>query len=179
MPACLGCIYLVQHAFLSVGMPHEKRCASLGGSRRDRCSHRARCLAVRCVVRRMSAARGIRRHHRSAFGAATRHKDKSSCLECNRGRRWGAVATTYNLDYTSGSLTDPTVNYRTAKGSFDRPVRCGDYPLPGRTAFRPGQSKLNRRSKRLEWKLHIGLRAAGWGGMLCLAGLLESQLATA
>jgi hypothetical protein len=55
----------------------------------------------------MGAARGIRRHQRSAFGAATLHKGKSSCLECNRGRRWGAVATTYNLDYTSGSLTDP------------------------------------------------------------------------
>jgi hypothetical protein len=137
--------------FLSVEMSHEKRYALLGSSRRDRCRLRARCLAVRCVVRRMSAARGIRRHHRSAFGAATRHKDKNSCLECNRGRRWGAVATTYNLDYISSSLTVPTVNYRTAKGSFDHLVRCGEYPLPDRAPFQPGQANLNRRSKRLEW----------------------------
>src|SRR5580692_8065045 len=108
--------------FFTVGMTHEKRRVSLGRSRRDRGSHRARCLAVRCVVWRMSAPRGIRRLHRSAFNAATRHKDENGCLECNRGRRWGAVATTYNLDYISSSLTVPAVNYRTAKGSFDRLV---------------------------------------------------------
>lgn len=121
----------------------------------------------------MSVARGIRRLHRSAFGAATRHKDKNGCLECNRGRRWAAVATSYDLDYIGSSLTVPTVNYRTAKGSFDHLFRCGDYPLPDRAPFQPGQAKLNRRSKRLEWKLHIGFRAAEWGA--CYVWLVYSK----
>ena len=52
----LGCDLFSPASFLTVGTSHAKRWVSLGRGRRDSYSHRARCLAVWCLLWLMSAA---------------------------------------------------------------------------------------------------------------------------